>query len=153
MRVLALLCLLCGLAHADDSTRVGYRNGRPFRIRVVAVDGCEVETQTARAFARMRTAAERDGIRLLVWSGFRSFEHQAELYAQWRAKEGNLAAKPGWSNHQSGRALDLVLQVDGAFEWLQKHARSYGFKRTVHGEPWHWELVGSSRRAARRARR
>ena len=143
MRVLAVLCLLCGLARADDSVRVGFRNGRAFRVHVVEVDDCEVEVQTARAFARMRDAAARDGIRLLVWSGFRSNEKQAELYDAWRAGDGNLAAKPGFSNHQSGRALDLALQIDGAFDWLQKHARRYGFRRTVPGEPWHWELIRS----------
>lgn len=152
MRVLVVLCLLCGLAHADTRARTGYRNGKPFRIRVVEIDGCEVETQTARAYARMRRAASRDGIRLLIWSGFRSNDHQAELYAQWLSKQGHLAAKPGYSKHQSGRALDLVLQPNGAFEWLEKHAKRYGFRRTVRGEPWHWELVGGPRRAARRAR-
>jgi hypothetical protein len=143
MRFFVVLCLLCGLAHADDSTRIGYRNGKPFRIKVVEVDGCELEVATARAFARMRDAAERDGVRLFVWSGFRDNERQTELYDRWRAGDGNLAAKPGFSNHQSGRALDLVLQVEGAFEWLEKHARRYGFKRTVPGEPWHWELYRS----------
>jgi LAS superfamily LD-carboxypeptidase LdcB len=154
MRVIAVVCLLCGLARADDSTRIGYRNGKPFRIKVVELDGCEIEVQTARAFARMRDAAERDGVRLFVWSGFRDNERQTELYDRWRAGDGNLAAKPGFSNHQSGRALDLVLQVEGAFEWLEKHARRYGFKRTVPGEPWHWELYrGAGTGTGTRARR
>ena len=73
----------------------------------------------------------------------------------WRAKEGNLAAKPGFSNHQSGSALDIALVYDGAYAWLKKHAQRFGFRRTVPGEPWHWEFGGRTAlaRSAVRAKR
>ena len=151
MRALLVLCLLCGIARADGEPRAvtGYKNGKPFKLQIVDIGWAEVEIKTARAFEQMRLAAEQDGIRLVIWSGFRTYERQAELYARYRRGHGNLAAKPGHSNHQSGRALDLMLDSDAVYQWLGKHARRYGFMKTVKGEPWHWEFVGVPRRSKR----
>ncbi len=55
----------------------------------------------------------------------------------------NTAAKPGFSKHQNGIAFDLsVAGGDGnpTYEWLKRHATSFGFVRTVSREPWHWEF-------------
>lgn len=116
---------------------------------VVPIDWSEVEVRTARAFAMMRAAAEQDGVALWVVSGFRSHEHQQWLYAAWRAGWGNRAARPGRSNHQSGRALDLEIDRPGVLAWLDANARRFGFKRTVKGEPWHWEWTGKRVRGKR----
>jgi LAS superfamily LD-carboxypeptidase LdcB len=152
VRLLAIVCLaglVAGTAHAER-TAVGYANGKRFKLKIVDVGWAEVEVKTARAFEKMRDAARADGVRLVIWSGFRTYERQAELYRAWRKKEGNLAARPGYSNHQSGRALDLMLQEDGVYEWLKAHAAKFGFRRTVKGEPWHWEFFGTPRRHRRR---
>ena len=153
MRVLLLLCLLTGLARAE-STRVakGYRNGRPMNVRVVSVDWTEVEVATARAFRAMRAAAARNGINLKLVSGFRTHEKQQQLYREWRRGTGNPAARPGFSNHQSGRALDISVDSDPIREWLKANAKRFGFHRTVRNEPWHWEFFGERRRLARRPR-
>jgi LAS superfamily LD-carboxypeptidase LdcB len=148
--VLAGVCLLAGPAAADERPRVakGYRDGRPLKLRVVELDGFDVEVGTARAFRAMQRAAAADGVDLRLVSGFRTHERQAELYRSFRRGHGNPAARPGYSNHQAGRALDL--DVDGsAYGWLQANARRHGFHRTVRGEPWHWEFFGVPRRAAR----
>lgn len=142
---IALVCLLCTIATASPREVAGYRRGKQIVLRVVEVGWAEVEVKTARAFERMRAAAERDGIELVIWSGFRSHERQAELYARWRAGWGNMAARPGYSNHQSGRALDLVLG-GRTYTWLAANAKRYGFQQTVRSEPWHWEYVGVPRR-------
>lgn len=140
-------------AHVDDPSwtlssepieRVGYRKGRRQVIEVVPLGptAVEVEIRTARAFLEMRAAAARDGVELRLESGFRTVEQQRELYRAWRSGQGNKAARPGKSNHQSGRALDIaVLSVPGALAWLEDNAASFGFKRTVPSEPWHWEYV------------
>ena len=117
----------------------GYREGRAFGCTVTMVDGKPVEVHTADAFERMRAAATRAGIGLRVISGFRTMEHQRALYAAFRAGRGNLAALPGHSNHQSGHALDLNVTAPGALRWLERHAREFGFRRTVPTETWHWE--------------
>src|SRR5690606_15622592 len=54
----------------------------------------------------------------------------------------NLAATPGYSNHQSGHALDLNTSTPGVLNWLNNHGAYYGFARTVPSEPWHWEWWG-----------
>ena len=134
----------------------GYRDGKRQDISVVDLDAAEVEIRTAEAFLAMREAAAENGVDLWVLSGFRTREAQARLYRAWKKGRGNKAARPGRSNHQSGRALDLVVAADGTSEWLKQHAARFGFKRTVPSEPWHWEHVDaprarkqSSHRAAR----
>lgn len=125
--------------HVAPGRVTGYRDGRPIQITVTIVDGFPVEVHTAAAFERMRSAAARAGVRLRIRSGFRTMEHQRALYAAYRAGRGNLAALPGHSNHQSGRALDLDVRAPGVLRWLEAHAREFGFRRTVPTESWHWE--------------
>jgi hypothetical protein len=120
---------------------VGYRKGRPLAIEVVTLGWVDVEVRTARAFLAMQAAAAEAGIDLYIRSGFRSHDHQEWLYQAWRAGVGNRAARPGHSNHQSGRALDLYIGDPGTFAWLEANGRRFGFKRTVRGEPWHWEYT------------
>jgi D-alanyl-D-alanine carboxypeptidase len=148
MRALWILILLCGVARADVVT--GYRKGRPIKLRVVTIGWAEVEKSTAKAFRAMRAAAARDGVELVIWSGFRSYERQEALYERWRAGRGNRAARPGHSLHQSGRALDLRIRDARTRSWLKRNARRYGFRATVRDEPWHWEYVPRSRRSVAR---
>jgi D-alanyl-D-alanine carboxypeptidase len=127
---------------SDDLTprpTVGYHRGRRIKLSVVTIGWAEVEVKTAKAFLAMRTAAARDGIDLWIRNGFRSQEHQEWLYQAWRSGWGNRAARPGHSNHQNGRALDIHLDSPATFVWLEANARRFGFRRTVKGEPWHWE--------------
>ena len=140
--------------YPDDLTprdELGYRKGKKLRIKVVRIGWADVEVNTAEGFIAMRDAAAADGVLLWIYSGFRSHDRQKLLYEAWREGWGNKAARPGHSNHQSGRALDLYLGP-GAFAWLEANARRFGFKRTVKGEPWHWEYVKRPRKQ-RRARR
>jgi hypothetical protein len=125
-------------------TDTGYTNGKAFTITVVTVDGKPVEVGTANAFLTMAKAAEANGITLRINSGFRTNAEQQYLYNCYLSKKcnsGNLAAKPGYSNHQSGHALDLNTG-GGALNWLNAHGAAYGFKRTVPSESWHWEWWG-----------
>jgi D-alanyl-D-alanine carboxypeptidase len=148
------------LARADELTprdATGYRNGRRIPLQLVQLGWADVEVTTARVFVAMREAAAASGVELTIRSGWRSQEQQAWLYQAWRDGHGAKAAKPGYSQHQAGRALDLDLD-EASYAWLQQHARRFGFRRTVRGEPWHWELVRVPRaflprRAARPAAR
>ena len=62
-----------------------------------------------------------------------------DYYRLYKQGKGNLAAPPGYSNHQSGKALDLNTSAKGVYTWLSKHGATYGFRRTVPSEKWHWE--------------
>jgi zinc D-Ala-D-Ala carboxypeptidase len=120
---------------------IGYRKGRPVRLMLVTLGWTEVELETARAFLAMREEAARSGVDLWIRSGYRSREQQAWLYRAWREGWGNRAARPGHSNHESGRALDLHIGDEGTLAWLKANGRRFGFRRTVAGEPWHWEYT------------
>ena len=123
----------------------GYRSGNAFEIKVVTVDGRKVEWKTANAYLRMAEAAAKDGVQIRIVSGFRSMSEQQYLYGCYKncsCNSCNLAAAPGYSNHQSGHALDLNTSAAGVYGWLSKHASKYGFERTVPSEAWHWEWWG-----------
>jgi hypothetical protein len=127
------------------SKATGYRSGHPYKIVVVRVDGKRVERSTANAYYTMASAAAKSGVQLRVVSGFRTMKEQKHLYSCYvncSCNGCNLAAKPGYSNHQSGLALDLNTSSGGVYGWLSKHAGKYGFKRTVPSEAWHWEYLG-----------
>jgi D-alanyl-D-alanine dipeptidase len=165
MRWIAALCLVFGasITAAASSARVsrishdpavtsesvratGYVRGRPRTIEVVPVDDVWLAKATARDFRAMQAAAAKVGIELSIRSGFRDHERQIWLYQAWRAGYGNRAARPGYSLHQSGRALDLRVRDPETRAWLKKHARRFGFQRTVSDEPWHFEHVGRPKR-------
>lgn len=123
-------------------------------------------TAAAVAWTRMRAAAAGDGIGLDAISGYRSHAYQLGIFRRKRARgialEAILAvnAAPGYSEHHSGRALDLgtpgelpaeeSFEQTPAFAWLQRHAHAFGFRLSYprgnrHGiayEPWHWYLQG-----------
>ena len=66
-------------------------------------------------------------------------------YITKKCNNGNLAAKPGTSNHGVGLALDLNSSGSGVYSWLKNNAHAHGFIRTVSSETWHWEYrPGSS---------
>jgi hypothetical protein len=136
----ALSSISCG-SHTDT----GYRSGSSFTITVVTVDGHPVERETANAYYVMAQAAARDGVEIRIVSGFRTMAEQEHLYYCYTScscNDCNLAARPGYSNHQSGHALDLNTSSGGVYSWLSRHGGAYGFSRTVPSEAWHWEWWG-----------
>ena len=130
----------------------GYRRGRKTRVELVSLGWAEAEVSCARAFLAMAEAAAEAGVDLAIRSGFRSHEQQTWLYRAYRAGWGNMAARPGHSLHQSGRALDLDVSDPGVLAWLNRNARRFGFRRTVRSEPWHWEFRKPSRRRTAKKR-
>jgi hypothetical protein len=138
-----------GTGTAVDATTgcraaAGYSYGNRTNICVVSVDGKLVETRTAQAFGAMRAAAASSGVHISVVSGFRTMDQQRYLYNLYLSGRGNLAARPGYSNHQSGLALDLNTSGSGVYNWLSRNGSRYGFRRTVPSEVWHWERPAGS---------
>ncbi|MBI4399909.1 D-alanyl-D-alanine carboxypeptidase family protein [Candidatus Micrarchaeota archaeon] len=140
-------------------TALGYKKGKSFQVELHEVEpGKYLAAQPAEAFLKMREAALQDGVELKVTSAWRSNEEQTKLYNERVNPDGTLtemgkqngrAAKPGYSNHQSGEALDIKTGLtikdfrEGkstqVYRWLKENAQKYGFRRTVESEPWHWE--------------
>lgn len=121
---------------------------------------------TARAWRALQGAAQADGIELTVLSGFRSVQRQTHLIA-YRLSNGEdieeistRIALPGYSEHHTGCAIDIVepdqpalsqeFAETEAYRWLQIHAGRFGFRESYppgndHGiidEPWHWYYTG-----------
>lgn len=92
-------------------------------------------------YLKLVNAARKDGVNILLNSGFRTWRRQSELYDAYRAGNGVTTARPGFSNHQQGKAFDL--NTGGfstpVYNWLKANAPKYGFIRTVSHEHWHWE--------------
>ncbi|MCA9538790.1 MAG: D-alanyl-D-alanine carboxypeptidase family protein [Myxococcales bacterium] len=119
--------------------------GEPFPITVVTADGKPVERETANAYWVMQQAAAADGVAIRIVSGFRTNAEQQRLYncyVNCNCNNCNLAARPGFSNHQSGHALDLNTSAGGVLGWLNRNGARFGFSRTVPSEDWHWEWWG-----------
>ncbi len=120
--------------------------------------------ETYIAWKKMKDAATQDGIILVLVSAFRSIDRQQELVDAKR-KEGvpdseifKILARPGFSEHHTGRALDLhtpnsalleeSFETTLAFEWMQENGHFYGFQLSyprnnpygITYEPWHWYL-------------
>jgi D-alanyl-D-alanine carboxypeptidase len=137
--------LVRGLWDCTESQDTGYSDGDAFSIGVVTVDGKPVEVDTANAYIVMQEAADADGVEIRIVSGFRTMDQQEYFYGCYvncNCNNCNLAAPPGYSNHQSGHALDLNTSDSGVLSWLNAHGASFGFSRTVSSEPWHWEWWG-----------
>jgi len=114
------------------------------------------------AWIKMRNAAKNDGLNIQIVSGFRSIEYQCSIISR-KLAEGQriqqillVNAIPGFSEHHTGRAVDLHsgegTPLDAAFEnepaffWLIQNAEKFNFflsypKDNSEGiiyEPWHW---------------
>lgn len=119
-----------------------YVNGQSRSISVVPVgNGAYLRADAARAWQRMQDAARADGINLSATSGFRTMAEQEALYAQYGSPR---AARPGYSNHQNGIAMDIG-GVGGrgtaADRWLLANGSRFGF-RNLPSEFWHYDFVG-----------
>ena len=116
----------------------------------------------ARAYARMRAVAASAGVDLQLVSAFRSAAYQLGIL-QRKIERGQsideilrVSAAPGYSEHHSGRVVDLTtpgyaaleeeFERSPAYAWLTRHAQAFGFSLSYprgnpHGiayEPWHW---------------
>ena len=97
------------------------------------------------------------------YSGYRSYETQTQLYQDYvnqdgKAEADRYSARPGYSEHQTGLAFDLIgtngdlVTEEKAAQWLLDHAADYGFvvrylkgkeKETGYmAEEWHLRYVG-----------
>lgn len=104
----------------------------------VARQGHYIGAHIADKFDAMVAAAARDGVRLVINSGYRS---RAEQEALWRANPNpKYVARPGTSNHEQGNAIDFA-NTAGAWAWLKRNATRFGF-HNYPPEPWHYSLDG-----------
>lgn len=122
-----------------------------------AYEGHSIKKEVYDKYVSMWNAANKEGLTFLVNSSYRTFEDQESEY---NMSNDDYAARPGFSEHQTGLALDIVTDGDVGnefentleFEWLQENAHLYGFilrypkgKEYITGynyESWHYRYVG-----------
>lgn len=125
--------------------------------------------EAAQALEKLFKQASADGIKLYGVSGYRSRATQVSVYnnnvkTQGQAEADKVSARPGFSEHQTGLAIDVSSQsakfaLEETFgatkegKWLAEHAHEAGFiirypkgKESITGysyEPWHIRYVGA----------
>ena len=131
-----------------------------------AYSGNETSEAILENYKKMFQEAESNGIKLIISSGYRSYEEQEETYNYYKKTKGTeyaekYASHAGFSEHQTGYAFDILTpgaNIDNfeqteAFTWLQENAYKFGFimrypkdKENITGyeyEPWHYRYVGT----------
>ena len=115
------------------------------------------------AFAEMSDAAKREGLGIVINSGYRSYQDQLDIINTYRNLYGEnyvkrYVALEGHSEHQTGLAFDIgstsanVFANSDEYKWMLDNAHKYGFilrfskkGETITGfreEPWHYRFVG-----------
>lgn len=138
-------------------------------LRVPSAAEMQLRDTAASALETLIVAARTAGYNLQVSTAYRGYAYQKTLYDSYVAASGQEAAdtfsaRPGYSEHQTGWAVDVrttdnqcALQACfgnlPAGKWLAAHAYQYGFilrypadKTAVTGyayEPWHFRYVGT----------
>lgn len=142
------------------------RQREAVRLEKAGVDGSgrpvDLSPPAAAAWRNLCAAAEADGVRPVLVSGFRGFDRQRAIVAAKLGRGQSIVAVlssvayPGFSEHHTGRAVDVGapgctdlterFEKTREFEWLAANAARFGFalsypRGNAHGiayEPWHW---------------
>ena len=127
-----------------------------------------LEPNAAANWKKIKAEAANHNIKLILVSGFRSISYQAEII-QGHLNKGKkiddvlkFLAAPGYSEHHTGRALDITspecyplklteeFENTGAFKWLLQNSKNFNFTLSyprdnpfgIIYEPWHWLYTG-----------
>ncbi len=136
------------LTACNAGRKTAYQGGRNLgAIKLMKIDDKLTSVKTGHAYLKLKKQMASRGVTLSINSGFRTQEEQQYFYNCYQSKrcnDGNKAARPGFSNHQHGRALDLQINNHAAFKRaLRALGLTSQWKNTVAGERWHWEYFGS----------
>ena len=128
-----------------------------------------VHKDMSHSLLNMRQDAKKEGVNLVLLSGYRSIKLQKEIFYSLKSirnqnasERAKVSAPPGYSEHSTGFAIDIgdanyretdfevEFENTEAFRWLKMNAAKYHFKlsfnkdnRYIDYEPWHWRYEGS----------
>lgn len=129
---------------------------------------CSIDTEylssvAKEAFEKMCDEAKKDKKYILANSAYRSYKDQQSVYNTYLKLYGqtyvnNYVASPGFSEHQTGLAVDVaakgynIFKTSPEYKWMIENAYKYGFilrypkgKEKITGfkaEAWHFRYVG-----------
>lgn len=142
-----------------------------YPLSIESYNGKQINAALKNDLDAMINAAAKDGIKIFIFSGYRTIEKQTGLFnaevSKWKkhgynaqdaqVKAASVVARPRTSEHNTGLAIDFNCVEDNFFNtkeyaWLIKNAAEYGFilryskdKIDTTGviyEPWHFRYVG-----------
>jgi D-alanyl-D-alanine carboxypeptidase len=142
-----------------------------YKVNLTTIGDVKVASVLVEDLKDMRDAAEEDNVQLSIASAYRSTAEQEQILndtisdyvkqgnpqhiAEVKAK--NTAALPGYSEHETGLAIDFSFDGNAEkqaemWDWLSKNSYKYGFilrypdgERNITGyknEQWHYRYVG-----------
>lgn len=131
-----------------------------------STSGGQLSAEASAAFSELVEALwEEAGLHLVNASPYRSYSTQKRIYRGYCKKDGQekadrYSARPGYSEHQTGLALDVTapggtlggFRKTEQFAWMKDNAHRFGFilryedgMEYITGykyEPWHYRYVG-----------
>ena len=127
-------------------------------------NGGEYLTKEAKeSFDKLCKAITDEGLSLGTTSAYRSYQDQESTYNYYLKNNGkeyadSYASRPGFSEHQTGLAIDVKstkaspFKITKEYKWMVENAYKYGFilrypdnKENITGfksETWHYRYVG-----------
>lgn len=130
-----------------------------------SIKGMKLVKDAKNAFEALSQDASLNNLTIKAMSTYRSYSYQNNLYNNYVKADGEeeankYSAKPGYSEHQTGLAIDVYneklpytrFEETDEFKWMQENAYKYGFilrypkdKENITGysyESWHYRYVG-----------
>ena len=136
----------------------------------------KLEKETYEKYKQLEKALKKEGVTIILDSVYRSVKDQEDLWDRWSKDPDKgidyvkkYVAVPGYSEHHTGLAVDIVIEKDGKlieenedmieekeiFAKIHKKLADYGFilrylenRDDITGytyEPWHLRYVGSKK--------
>ncbi len=132
---------------------------------LVETDGKLMRKIVSDAYIKMRDSAREEGFTISVSSAYRSAKEQRRIYEKrletsTPMQVDEFCARPGYSEHQTGLALDIQGRIPGGqnihktpeAKWLKDNCHRFGFILRYlpeiveitgyESEPWHIRYVG-----------
>jgi len=116
------------------------------KISAPKTEASDLNIYVKNRFLAAQSKARKEGINLVITSGFRTADRQEYLFKRAIAKYGSAKEASKWvlppnkSHHPDGIALDVNYpgnQVET--KWLEKNGFKYGLCRVYKNEWWHFE--------------
>lgn len=151
------------LVNKENKLNSDFKPDNLVEVKECSLDNFYLEEETATAYEYMCLNLIDEGLNISINSAYRSYEEQEKLYDDYLKLYGKsyvnkYVAVPGYSEHQTGLALDLesldcdIFKNSKEYRWIKNNAYKYGFilryqegKENITGynaEEWHIRYVG-----------
>lgn len=116
-----------------------YQNGKLPASALAPIAQGNLKKEAAAGWNAMNVEARKRGLQIVPTgskSSYRTYEQQVELYNAYLNGTGNLAAKPGTSNHGWGDAVDVATTQMRSM--IDQIGAQFGFSKSWSDAPSEW---------------